>query len=519
MREMRSLLKPRVALSSLREMNPSFQSLRALSLKRFAKSTLPDCIGRLRRLRYLNLKNSRLKCLPNFIVELVCLQTLNLDQCYNLKRWPRGFSNLANLRHLRFQGCKFHDMPSGFGKMKSLVEVNKFIVGNVSGLDTLAALDLKGYYVEIDFYKCRRNSVVETRRVNMKDNHRLRLYFSTGKVTPKSGNTELLLECLILPPSLEYLKIYSYSGERFPTWMLPNLVTVEIQKCESCVQLPQFSQLPSLKSLTLNDLEALEYIEEDGWGGDGESCSAIHFVALEKLYINEMPKLKGWFWRPRVKDYVHPQQADMTSDVHQDLTSHRLLSFPRLSQLYIGDCPQFVSMPLTLLPRLDEFYAENIHEKAVESLLASHREAPSSSFPSSSSSSPTLSTLKKLHIEEVNIVSFSINSCDSETLEIKDCEKLTSLIVVSPNSPIRQLDLRNLKNLRALPEEIDHLAQLRDLTICYCPELASLPQSFCGLSSLQSLRVFRCPHLETRCRKPDGEDWPLIQHIPNIRLY
>ncbi|XP_048504633.1 putative disease resistance protein RGA3 [Beta vulgaris subsp. vulgaris] len=365
MRKMRSIVNAKFSSPCLREMIPFFQSLRALSLVRFAESTLPDCIGRLRRLRYLNLEHGRMKCLPNFIAELECLQTLNLDDCCYLKRWPRGFSNLANLRHLRFQGCEFRDMPSGFEKMKSLIELNKFIVGKVSGLDTLGALDLKGDYVEIDFCKCRIDSVGETRRVNMKDNQRLKLNFCMKEETPKSGDMELMLECLILPPNLEELSIGGYSGERFPTWMLPNLVTVKIYNCKSCVQLPQFSQLPFLKWLDLSNLEALEYIEEDGWGGDGESCSATHFTALEFLYIRKMPKLKGWFWRPRVKDDVHPvpQQAAMTSDVHQDLTSHRLLSFPRLSTLYILDCPQFVvSMPLTLLPRLEEFHAQNIHE-------------------------------------------------------------------------------------------------------------------------------------------------------------
>ncbi|XP_048504341.1 putative disease resistance protein RGA3 [Beta vulgaris subsp. vulgaris] len=177
MRKMRSLLNSEIALSSLRKMNPIFQSIRALSLKGFVKSTLPDCIGRLRRLRYLNLENSMLKCLPNFIVQLECLQTLNLDNCCSLKRWPRGFCNLANLRHLQFQGCKFDDMPSGFGKMKSLVELNCFIVGKVSGLDTLPAFDLKGDYVEIVFNKWFRNSMLETRRVNLKDIHKLRLRF------------------------------------------------------------------------------------------------------------------------------------------------------------------------------------------------------------------------------------------------------------------------------------------------------------------------------------------------------
>ncbi|XP_057252313.1 putative disease resistance protein RGA4 [Beta vulgaris subsp. vulgaris] len=331
---------------------------------------------------------------------------------------------------------------------------------------------------------------------------------------------ELLLECLILPPNLEYLQINGYSGERFPTWMLPNLVTIEIYSCKSCVLLPQFSQLPRLKSLILRNLEALEYIEEDGWGGNGESCSATHFTALKKLVIEQMPKLKGWFWRPRVKDDVHPvpQQAAMTSDVHQDFTSHRLLSFPRLWKLVIENCPQFVvSMPLTLLPRLEDLHVLNIQEKAVESLLASHKEATSSSF-SSSSSSPTLSTLKHLIIKNVNIVSFSINFCNLQTLIISSCEKLASLIVVSPNSSIRNLSLFNLENLRALPEEIGHLSQLRHLDIRYFPELASLPQSLRGLSSLQSLRIERCPHLKTRYRKPDGEDWPLIQHIPDIEL-
>ena len=91
--------------------------------------------------------------------------------------------------------------------------------------------------------------------------------------------------------------------------------------------LPPLNQPPFLKSVSLETMEALEYIEEDSVNdmlGGSSSSRTIFFPSLSSLIIEQCPNLKGW-WRNSAKD-------DDVNEPH-----HRLLrSFPpRLSQLKI----------------------------------------------------------------------------------------------------------------------------------------------------------------------------------------
>uniref|UniRef100_A0A803L2Z8 NB-ARC domain-containing protein n=1 Tax=Chenopodium quinoa TaxID=63459 RepID=A0A803L2Z8_CHEQI len=225
--------------------------------------------ARLRHLRYLNLRYSSIKCLSDAITKLENLQTLNLYKCSNLEQLPNGFTKLANLRHLGISKCFIlREMPSGFEKMRSLRELNTFIVGKNNGVDALATLELRGN-LEIRFHTWRRNTVLEARRVKLDRQEQLTgltldLEICEYEVTPTSNDMELLFECLMFPPNLRSLEVKGFGGERFPIRMaegllclLPRLVYVTIQCCEYCRQIPRFSNLPHLKSLSL-DVIAVE---------------------------------------------------------------------------------------------------------------------------------------------------------------------------------------------------------------------------------------------------------------------
>lgn len=83
---------------------------------------------------------------------------------------------------------------------------------------------------------------------------------------------------------------------------------------------------------------------------------------------------------------------------------------------------------------------------------------------------------------------------------------------------LQELALYGLNNLRGLPECIDQLTHLRHLQIVDCAELSTLPESFRNLTTLHKLEIHNCPHLQRRCEPPYGDDWPLIQHIPHVKL-
>lgn len=132
-----------------------------------------------------------------------------------------------------------------------------------------------------------------------------------------------------------------------------------------------------------------------------------------------------------------------------------------------------------------------------------------------------------------------------QTLIIIDCEALEMGDIMdgdnddgdddggrSINSKVgaRSTVWQGLKSLHSLtlwniPKLESHALQglacftaLRELSIRDCPKLTALPESFCKLTSVQKLRIWRCPELERRCQGPNGQDWPLIQHIPYVRV-
>ncbi|KAK9689274.1 hypothetical protein RND81_09G048300 [Saponaria officinalis] len=199
-------------------------------------------------------------------------------------------------------------------------------------------------------------------------------------------------------------------------------------------------------------------------------------------------------------------------------------------------------MRLQAVLQLESLFVWGIHGELLTSILAS------------SSSTPTL---KSLMLGSIELISLSCRNlqlrnisdgmkCLSalETLIIRNCEDLDAWdisvweglkslqmlkIADMPNlqvlpqgitclTTLQSLSIFNLINLTALPESISGLSQLCSLSIMDCPKLTAVPHSLRGLTSLQTLWIHRCLDLKKRCQQPDGPDWPLIRHIPTLKL-
>ncbi|PON86286.1 LRR domain containing protein [Trema orientale] len=83
---------------------------------------------------------------------------------------------------------------------------------------------------------------------------------------------------------------------------------------------------------------------------------------------------------------------------------------------------------------------------------------------------------------------------------------------------LKDLTVAFFGNLQALNGKgFRHLASFRRLVITDCYKLQSLPAE--GLPrTLTSLVINECPWLRARCQRGTGEEWPKIQHIPQIQI-
>jgi leucine-rich repeat protein SHOC2 len=73
--------------------------------------------------------------------------------------------------------------------------------------------------------------------------------------------------------------------------------------------------------------------------------------------------------------------------------------------------------------------------------------------------------------------------------------------------------------LEYLPKLIwEGLQSLQTMSIAYCKELRCLPQGIQHLTSLEVLKIHGCPTLEERCMVETGEGWDKIAHITKLDI-
>ncbi|KNA21436.1 hypothetical protein SOVF_043100 [Spinacia oleracea] len=514
--------------------------LQALDLAAVNCEDLPEFFGDLNELRYLRLGVSS-EYLPESITTLTKLQTLDLRNS-NVVVLPRGFHRLVGLKHL-YTGDRLMDLPPDFGKLTSLQTLDVFIVGENNKLDALAELTVLVGKLKIR-YETQYNKDELKETVGILKNTYLTdisLIWSSSYEEEEEDVDDMLYSCLQPPPSLESLTVCRWKGVGLPQQLvdgfpvLRNLVSLHIEDCGRCKNLPIFSALPHLRFLQLWDLSTLEYIEI----GDTDFPKQDYFPSLESLVLANLPLFKGW-----------------------SRESHDHLNLPRLVKLGVSGCPKLKSMPqLQSLESLEAHYVhglllEHIQKSASDSSTLKRLEIVSVHHPLKSFSINSglesliirqCSQLENLIVESSNLKQLEVHDCGKlidittgalthlnllEKLEIKRCEMLNWLEIKQDDYPdhddsawqrlkfirslkllhnsslnylpkgfsflerLEELSLHSLQNLRSIPEWIGNFRQLRRLSIRNCPVITELPDSLGRLSVLEQLAIYQCPRLK-----------------------
>ncbi|KAJ4715605.1 NBS-LRR disease resistance protein [Melia azedarach] len=544
-------LRPGVYLSDIHfsKFISSFKCLRTLKLNNIRIKEVPTSIGKLKHLRYLDLsENDDIKELPDSMSKLINLQTLVLCGCRNLQQLPRNMRKMVSLRYLTLNGCNFLSMPRGLGQLTGLRRLSLFVAGKRDRKnDALRELnglnELRGS-LKIEVLGDKQN--VNLAEVNLEEKQYLESLWLSGDI--QYGRT--MVEGLKPHPNLKELSIYYLGSVVFSGCMssFTHLSKIKIYGSSNLRSITPLDQLPSLLHLILDSLSNLEYVSESDRVGDSSTSTPLpttFFPSLKKLFILNCNKLKEW-WK------INDDQATTTTEEEK---AEVLLSFTRLSELFIWDCPELTCMPL--YPTMEELSLEKTSAKTLqqtmEMKMKSNADVDDAAGPSTSYSAfsaPALSNLKSLVLrciddleslpellQRVNsLVEMDISHSPKLISQLPQCIKYLSYLEKLTIGGGDQLDLQfddddddcqwqglrslrylnfeMVKNMECLPKWINHITALQRLHIFGCESLMYLPEGM----QMDCLVMQFCPHLTERCGNNEGEEWPKIAHIPNILI-
>ncbi|PON40745.1 NB-ARC domain containing protein [Trema orientale] len=445
--------------------------LRVLSISRSVITNLSDSIGYLKYLKYLDLSHTKIEEIPDTVCNLYNLQTLLLENCFKLTQLPANIGNLINLRRLCIP-YSLKEMPLQMGKLKNLRSLNNFVVGknSESGIKLLTELqDLHGTLAIRGL-----ENVADVLEVELKNQEFLRgltLDFSCGCLAPDDSQKKReILGALKPHANLKSLRIYSYKGTSFPDWvgdeLYSNLVEVFLSYCENCCLLPSFGQLPSLKSLIILGFPGVVsiglefYYSSDVVG----SPKPKPFRSLETLEFRSMSNLQEW-------SFIQGNELDDGV-------------FPCLKELSLTHCQRLKVLLPDFLPSLRKL---NIYMCDSIVPLVPRAQQMDIAFPS------------------------------LELLYITDCKGQEYLLKGGLPSSLKRIEIRSCHNLEALDEEaFQRLTSLDKLIISQCDKLRCLPRAL--PTSLSHLSIYGCDLLTPRVERETGEDWPIVQNIPNLDI-
>ncbi|RVW93459.1 putative disease resistance protein RGA4 [Vitis vinifera] len=405
------------------------------------------------------------KSLVKKILKEVCNQDVERLELNGLKNLLH--ENISQKRCLLVLDDVWNENPEKWDQLKSLL----MVVGKGRELTSLQSLPVFAV-----------GNVRRAGRLSeLKELNNLRGGLWIQGLENSSEDVESVLEGLQPHRNLKKLCIEGYGGIRFPSWMmngglssmLPNLTTVNLEGCSRCQTLPCFVRLPHLKSLQLDDLEKVEYME----------CSSEgpFFPSLENLNVNRMPKLKE-LWRRGLPTHPPPSLPCLSKlKIYfcDELASLELHSSPLLSQLEIHHCPKLTSLRLPqspLLSRLDIRFCGDLASLELHS-------------------SPLLSSLKIFDCPKLTSVQASSLPCLKELKLMKVRDEVLRQSLLATASSLESVSIERIDDLMTLPDELhQHVSTLQTLEIWNCTRLATLPHWIGNLSSLTQLRICDCPN-------------------------
>ncbi|XP_072964084.1 putative disease resistance protein RGA4 isoform X1 [Typha angustifolia] len=359
-------------------------------------------------------------------------------------------------------------------------------------------------------------------------------------------------------------------------WM-SRLSSICLYNCMGWEVLPPLGQLPSLECLEVKNMAVVRQIGHEFYGnGEVKGFPCLEdllfdgmpewvewsgtengplFPCLQRLAISRCPRLL------RTPQFQFPS----TLRIEVDITSGSLPGSSLLNSLTLS-APHFILRASSCSFLNSSFHADHLKSIHELDIRKCKEPMPISGFLLLSS----LNILRLTHCSELlarevehdgrgilppSLVSLEINDCkvvadllprylqnltclstltiischsmaslslgldvhhltSLQTLNIKECEVLTSLVGLQSLVSLRKLMISDCCRFCSLPVDLESLTSLKTLGICGCPDMKSLPQN--GLpASLETILVSRChPMLEKQLQEKEGPEWNKVAHVP-----
>ncbi|CDP21362.1 unnamed protein product [Coffea canephora] len=556
---------------------------------------LPNAVSDMKHLRHLDISRTGITALPDSITKLYNLMTLKVS-C--LEEIPKKFSNLINLRHLEFSVVFVGRPPyliPGIGQLANLRTLPYFVVSQDKGCQLEELEHLRNLRGELKIFGLENVSSFESAakaKLSEKSSiQSLTLKWDDTNEDCDDDNINSVMEGLQPHPDLKSLAINGFKGSRFPSWMvakdhlmvlLRNLVHLRLEKLGKCEQVPSLGDLPCLESLWMVSLHNVNRIGAEFYGLDinarrSASCSnrdgkpVTLFPKLSRFALCDMKSLEEW------SDAMVPSDSSSSIKVFPNLQDLRISGLPKLAvlpdmenltsvtglriwecgslacirnlnsltsleSLILGDCPALLDASLDMnnpqslrtlsisgCDKLNLSLSNNLEKFTSLEELTIHSRDPGS-WPIMGLHS--LANLRSLDLgggfsDILDLDHFPwphsiTNLVSLEHLELRGWPKITSLPdQIQHLSNLRTLYIGKFEGLEVLPEWMGSLRNLGNLLIIKCSNLRQLPsaEAMRHLTNLSHLSINRCPLLAERCTKGSGAEWPKIAHIPHIYIH
>ncbi|KHG17844.1 Putative disease resistance RGA1 [Gossypium arboreum] len=467
------------------------------------------------------------------------------SRCYKLCRLPATIGNLMDLRHLDITHTKaLNEMPSGIGKLRNLLTLPKFVVGEVDGLrlgelnglshlrDQLSILQLHNV---LDIQDARHANLNEKKGLQ-----ELKLEWSCDFHHSRNETREMeVLNWLKPHQNLQKLTIKFYGAKEFPSWvgdpLFSKVTHLEINHCPRITSLPSLGQLLSLKTLVVKGMVAVKTVGFEFYGCGSSSIEA--FPSLKILRFEDMLVWEEWssslvgIEHRRVRQFKRLHELQIYNC--PKLVSKLPTNLPSLIKLEICKCPQltysFVSLPSLRNLNLEEcnemIFRGMVHLKCLRTLEItniSHLACLPTTFKQD------MIALEDVRIEEcTELTSLWEDRSNTDNLVclnrivIKKCPMFDPLAreahQLVPSHNLEALELLDCNNLRRLPNELFNISCLRILRIIGCKELKSLDGIMKidsgnngNIMHLEKLEIIHCPSLKYF---PSGKLSPTLKKL------